>query len=228
MDGKAQKVNQERQDDEAADASNKVGSQNLGGHPGIAKLVPQVFNGVETNESGNEESNPLDTADKSDAKTGEEQPHGPLRCEAPVAQVMELGPAQSGGHSTKEEHRVEEDEAADGGIRVLAENHKSDEPDGRELEAKLLGGIVGHGNARGSPESIELAHEGIVEFLRVSLARLELKRSIVTSEQSAQTNEELSGRRVDIEVEFALKVVATKLSETVRCIVSATIKIYGI
>lgn len=135
---------------------------------------------------------------------------------------MELGPAQRGGHGTKEEHRVEEDEAADGGVRVLAENHKSDEPDGRELEAKLLGGIIGQGNANGTPESVELAHEGIVDLLGVGLAGLELERTIVASEQSAQTNEKLSGRRVDIEVELALEVVATKLSETVRCLGSAS------
>lgn len=141
---------------------------------------------------------------------------------------MELGPAQSGGHGTEEEHRIEEDEAADGGVRVLAKNHESDEPDGRELEVKRLGGKVGQGNAHGTPKSVELAHEGVVDFLGISLAGLELERSIVARKQSAQTNEELSGRRVNIEVEFALEVMATKLSETVRCIVLASLAIYGV
>lgn len=228
VDGKAHEVDRKGQDDEADDTSGKMGSQNLRGHLDVAELVPKVLNGVETDESGNEEPNPLDTADKADAETSQEQPGEPLRREALPAQVMELGPAQSGGHGTEEEHRVEEDEATNGGVRVLAENHESDEPDGRELEAELLGGIVGHGNAHGSPESVELAHEGVVDFLGVGLAGLELERSIVTGKQSAQTNEELSGRRVDIEVKLALEVVATKLSETVRCIVSASFDIYGI
>lgn len=228
VDGKARKVNHKGHDNEADNASANVGSQNFGGHLDIAKLVPKVLNGVETDKRGNEESHPLDTADEADAETSQEQPKEPFGREAPPAEVMELGPAQSGGNGTEKKHRVEEDETADGGVRVLAENHESDEPDGRELEAKLLGGIVGHGNTHGSPESVELAHEGVVDFRGVGLAGLELERSIVTSKQSAQTNEELSGRRVDIEVELALEVVATELSETVRCIVSASLEICGI
>ena len=203
-------------------------------HLGVAKLVPQILDGVQANKSGDEEPDQLNTSNKADAQTGHEQPEKPLGLEAVAALVVELGPAESGSDGAKQEHRVEEDEAADGGVRVFAENHQGDEPDGGAAELKLLGGPVGHGHADGSPEGIELAHEGVVDLLGVRLARLELEGSIVTGEVSAEADEELSGRGLrsvsegslvdcvreggtcmHVEVEFALQIVAAELSKTV-------------
>lgn len=72
VDGKADKVNHEGQDNKASNTGGNVGSQNLDGHLGIAELVPEVLNSVKTDKSGNEESNPLDTANKANAETGQE------------------------------------------------------------------------------------------------------------------------------------------------------------
>lgn len=162
-------------------------------HLGVAKLVPQVLDRVQADQGSDEESNQLDAGHKTDAQASHEQPEEPLGLEAVLALVVELGPAESGRNSSEKEHRVEQDEAADGGIRVLAEDHQGDEPDGRAPELELLGGPVGHGHADGAPEGVELAHEGVVDLGRVGLTRLELEGTIVAGEISAEADEELSG-----------------------------------
>jgi hypothetical protein len=85
-------------------------------HLGVTKLSPEVLDGVETNESSNEETDKLNTADTTNAETSHEQPEEPLRVEAVVTLVVELGPAEHGGYSTAEKHRIKQDESADGGV----------------------------------------------------------------------------------------------------------------
>lgn len=129
--------------------------------------------------------------------------------------TVEFGPAEDGGEGEAEKHRVEENEAADGGVRVLAKNSQSDEPDSGPAEVQFLCSEVGQGNADGAECCVEEAHKGVVQFFRVCLARLELERSIVSCHVSRETNEHLAEGRVDIEVELALEVVGTKLAEAV-------------
>ena len=162
-------------------------------HLHIAKLGPEVLDGVEPNEGSHEQSHQLDTSHKTDAKTSHEQPEEPRGLEAILALTVELDPAEGGGHSSEQEHRVEEDETANRGVRVFAEDHESDEPHGGELEVKLLSRPVRHGYASSTPEGVELAHESVVELLGVCLAGLELERSIVPSQVPAEPDQKFTG-----------------------------------
>ena len=67
-------------------------------HLGVAELSPEVLNGVEADESGNEQTDKLDTTDTTNADTSHEKPEEPFGLEATVALVVELGPAEDGGH----------------------------------------------------------------------------------------------------------------------------------
>lgn len=170
MDSEAEHVDEQRKDDEADDTSSQMSTKNSRGHLGISKFAPEILNSVKSNESGDEESHKLDTGDKTNAKTSHGQPEEPLGLEAVAALAVELGPAESSGDSAKQEHRIEEDEAADCGIRILTEDHQSNKPDGSAAKIELLSSPIGHGNANSAPEGIELAHEGVVDIGGVGLA----------------------------------------------------------
>jgi hypothetical protein len=130
---------------------------------------------------------------------------------------MEFGPAENSCEGEAEQHGVEENESADSGVRVLAEDSQCDEPDSGSPEVQFLRSKVCQGNADGAKSGIEEAHEGVVQLLRVCLSRFELKRSVVSCEVTGEADEHFSERRVDIEVEFALEVVRSKFTETVLC-----------
>jgi hypothetical protein len=185
-------------------------------HASVAKLVPEILNGVQTNERSNEETNELDTADAANADTSHEQPEEPLRLEAVVALVVELGPAEDSSDGATQQHGVEKNESANGGVRVLAKNHQSNEPDSRAAQLELSSSEISQGNANNAKGGIEGTHKGIIDIFRVFFARLKLERSVVTSEDSRETDEHLAERRVDIEVVFMLNVVASKLAETAQ------------
>lgn len=184
------------------------------GHLSVAELVPEVLNSVDTDKSSDEKTDELDTADAANANTGHQEPEEPLRLEAVVSLVVELGPAENSGNSSAKKHRVEENEAANGGIGVLAKDHESNEPNSRALEMKLSCSVVGHRNADNAEEGIEGTHEGIVDIFGVLVARFEFERTVITSEDSGETNEHLAKGRMDIEVVFVLDVVATELAKT--------------
>ena len=228
---KGKGVNGERDEDETEDAEGNVSNelhlfklasvsdgctqQTHLGHLEVAELVPKVLNSVQTDQSSDEESNPLDTADASNGDTSEHQPQTPLRREGVVLLTVELGPAEDGGECEAKKHRVEENETADSGVRVLAENSQGNKPDCRAAEVQFLCGEVGQGHADGTERGVEQAHEGVVELLRVGLATLKFERPVVSCKVSRGTDEHLAERRVDIEVELALEVVGTELAETV-------------
>lgn len=184
------------------------------GHLGVTKLVPEVLNSVETNKSSDEETNKLDTTDTTNADTSHEKPEEPLRLKALAALVVELGPAEDSRDSTAKQHGVEENEAADGGVGVIAQDHEGDKPNSRASQLKLSCGKVGQGNTNNAEGGIEGTHESVVDIFGIFLARLELERSIVASKDSRQTHEHLAERGVDVEVVFILDVVASKLSKT--------------
>lgn len=169
--------------------------------------MPEVLNGVQSDQRCDEESNPLDAAYATNGNSGEHQPETPLRREWVMLLTVELGPAEDGGEGEAEEHRIEKDETADGGVRVLAEYSQRDEPYNWTAEVQLLGGKVCQRNADSAKSRVEETHEGVVQLRRVGLSRLEFERAIVSSEVSRQTDEHLSERWVDIEVELALEVV---------------------
>lgn len=98
-------------------------------HLGVTKLVPEILDCVQTNKSSDKETNKLDTANASNANTGEEQPKEPLRFKAVVTLVVEFGPAENCSNCAAQKHRVKQDESADSRVRVFAENHESNEPD---------------------------------------------------------------------------------------------------
>ena len=129
--------------------------------------------------------------------------------------TVELGPAEDGGEGEAKKHRIEEDETADGGVRVLAEDGQGNEPDGRSPEVQFLCSVVGQWDADGTEYRVEEAHEGVVQLLGVCFARLELKRSVVSCKVSGETDQHLAERRVDIEVKLALEIVGTELAEAV-------------
>lgn len=220
MDGETEQIDQEGDHNETDNSGDNMGSKLKDGHLGVSKLAPQILNRVDTNESSDEETDQLHAGDETNAETSHEQPEEPFRLKAPLALRVELGPAQSRSDGAEQEHGVEENKAADGGVRVLAEDHESNEPNSSASEVQLLGRPVCQGDAGSSPEGIELAHEGVVELRRVCLAGLELERAIVASQIATQTDQEFTGRGMDIEVELAFQVMAAKLSETVRLTVS--------
>lgn len=98
--------------------------------------------------------------------------------------TVELGPAEDGGEGEAEEHRIEKDETADGGVRVLAEHSQGNEPDGRSPEVQFLRGEVGQGDADGTEGGVKETHESVIQLRWVCLARLELERSVVSCEVS--------------------------------------------
>lgn len=89
--------------------------------------------------------------------------------------AVEFGPTQDGREGEEEKHRIQEDEPADRRVRVLEKHHQSDEPHSGPPEVQLFRGVVRQRYAESSEGSIEDPHEGIVEFLRVSLPGLELE-----------------------------------------------------
>lgn len=231
MEYEGEGVDKQGDDDQATDSGNNMtcefnlqrsalfewGSCELAylGHLDLAKLVPQILNGVQADERSDQESNPFNTAHEADAHTGQDEPSEPLRAETLLLQRVELGPAQHGREGEAQQHRIQEDESADGGVGILAEHHERDEPHGSASEVERLGGIVGQGDRDSSKESIECPHHDVVQVLRVLLPGLEFEGSIVACEVSGQSNQHLSERRVHIEVEFAFEVVRTEFPETV-------------
>ena len=154
------------------------------GHLEVAKFVPEVFDRVQTNQGSDEETNPLDTAHASNRDTSQHQPQAPLGGEGVMLLTVELGPAEDSGECEAKQHRVEKDEAADGGVRVLAEHSQGNEPDGRSPEVQFLRGEVGQGDADGTEGRVKETHEGVIQLRRVCLARLELERPVVSCEVS--------------------------------------------
>jgi len=183
------------------------------GHLEVAKLVPQVLDGVQTNQSSSEHTNPLDTADTADRETAQQKPQKPLGGEGLLLKSVETSPAENSGESKEEKHRVEQNETTDGGVRVLEQNHQGDEPSGGLAEVELLCSVVGQGDAQSTESCVELAHEDVVDLLGISLTRLELEGTVVTGQITRKANQHLSQRRVDIEVEFALEVVRAKFAK---------------
>lgn len=207
-------------DDEAKDTETYVCGELKLGHLQVSKLVPQVFNCIESNKSGTEHADPFDTADTANGQTGHHQPESPLGREGLVLQAVEFGPAEDSGESEEEQHRVEQDEPADGGVRVLEKDHHGNQPDSELLEAQGFGSVIGDGNAKRAESRVEEAHEGVVELWRVCLAGLELKGTVVACQVAGQTNQHLAERRVNIEIELTLQIVRSELSETVEDAVS--------
>jgi hypothetical protein len=60
-----------------------------------------------------------------------------------VLLTVELGPTEHSREREAEKHSVEEDESADGGVRVFAKNSQGNEPYGWPLEVQLLRSEVG-------------------------------------------------------------------------------------
>jgi hypothetical protein len=183
------------------------------GHLEVTKLVPQILDGVQTNQSSSEHTNPLDTADAADRETAQQEPQKPLAREGLLLESVEASPAEDGGESKEEKHRIEQDEATDGGVRVLEQNHQGDEPGGRLTEVELLCSVVGQGDAESAKGCVELAHKDVVDLLGVGLTRLELEGTVVSGQITRKANQHLSQRRVNIEVELALQVVGSELAE---------------
>lgn len=229
MQGEREEVNQEGNNDKADNTGNNVGTKSrlsiisyrtnaefeitYDGHLGVTKLAPKVLNGVETDKSSDKETNKLDTADTANAETSHEEPKEPLRVETVVALVVELRPAEDGGDSTAQQHGVEQDETADGGVGVFAENHQSYEPDSRTSKLELPSSEVGQGDAKNTESCVEDTHDGVVNFFGVLFAGLELEGTVVSSEDSRETNKHLAKRRVNIEVVLMLDIVRTELAE---------------
>lgn len=182
-------------------------------HPLVAKLGPEILNSVNANKSSNKKADKLDTADTANADTSHEQPEEPFRLKALVALVVEFGPAKDSRDCTTKQHRVEENESANSGVRVLAKDHESYQPDGRTTQLELTGGKVGHRDTDDSKEGVEGAHESIVDILGIFLAGFEFERSVVAGEHTGQTNQHLAQGRMDVEVVFMFDVVASKLAE---------------
>jgi hypothetical protein len=144
-------------------------------HPGVTELGPQILNGIESDEGSDEKSDKFDAADAADTQASHKHPEEPLRLEAVVSLVVELGPTERSCDSTTQKHGVEEDETADGGVRVFTQNHKGNQPDSGTLQFQFSCGKVCQWDANNTKSGVEGSHEGIVDFLGVFLARFEFE-----------------------------------------------------
>jgi hypothetical protein len=200
-------VDKGRNDDEPDDSRNPVRHIDMHRHFQVSELVPQVFNSVKTDHRSCEQSNPLNTADTTNRDTRHHQPEEPLEGERLLLQIVESGKAEHGRESEEKQHGIQQNEAADGGVRVLAQNHQGHEPSTSLRQPELLCRVVRQRNAERSEGGIEDSHEGVVDLRRVFLSGLEFERAIVTGQVSRQTNEYLPQRRVDIEVELSFQIM---------------------
>lgn len=175
MEVEREEVDNQRDDDQANDAEADVGDEGRLGHSEVAKLVPEILDRVKTDQSGAEHADPLDTADTANRQTAEHQPQKPLGRERLLLQSVEASPAENGGEGEEQKHRVEQDEAADGRVRVLKKNHEGDKPSRRLAEVQLLCSVVSQRNKQSSESTVELAHENVVDLFGISLARLEFE-----------------------------------------------------
>ena len=207
-------VDHHRDNDETDHPHQEVGRQLRLGHFQIAKLVPEILGRVQADQRGGKQAHPLDAAHTADADAGEEEPDEPLDREAFFLKPVKPGPAEHGGKGEAEEHRVEEDEARDGRVRVLAQDHQCHQPDRRPLEVEFARGEIGQRNGGRAEEGVEHAHERVVDVVRVRLARLELERAVVSGQITGKPDQHLSQGRVDVEVELALQVVGTEFAKT--------------
>lgn len=182
-------------------------------HLQVTKFVPQILDGVETNDRGTEETDPFDTADTADAQSSQAEPGIPFQREASILEAVESCPAQRGCEGEAEKHGIQKNEAGNGRIRVLKENHQADQPDGGPAEIQIASSVVGERDTDDAKQSIEGAHKSIVHIFRVLLAGLELKGSVVAGKVARKANKHLTQGRMNIEVEFALQIVRTELSE---------------
>lgn len=182
-------------------------------HFDIAKLAPQIIDGVQSNKSGTEESNPFDTADTPNAQTSQTEPDVPFQGEALALQAMEPSPAHGRGECEAKQHRVEQNESGDGRVRILAQHHQTNQPDCGPAEVQLSSGVVRQRDTDDTESGIESSHKGIVHIFRVLLAGLEFERSIVACQVAGQANQHLSEWGVYIEVELALEVVGAEFTE---------------
>lgn len=184
-------------------------------HLHIAKLIPQVFDCVKADNRSAEEANPLHATHAADAQPCQTQPGIPLQGEAGTLQAMESRPAHCRREGEAEEHRVQQDETGDGGIGVLKQNHQANQPDGGAAKVQVPGRVVREWNANCTEQGIERPHEGVVDIFWVFLARLELKRSIVTGKVAREANQHLAKGWMDIEVELAFEIVGAEFSEAI-------------
>ena len=138
-----QHVDDERKNNQPSDSGANVGSEFDLGHLVVPELVPEIFNGVESDEGSAKEANPLDTAHAANAQSSQPKPCEPLEAEALVLKSVEPGPAQNSRECEAQQHRVEKNKSADSRVGVFAENHKSDEPHCWSFEVELSGSVVG-------------------------------------------------------------------------------------
>ena len=78
---------------------------------------------------------------------------------------------------------------------------------------ELDGGVPPEGDHRDAKHGHHDAHRDIGDGVGVGLARLELERAVVACQQAGEADEHLAERRVDVEVELALEVVAPELAK---------------
>ena len=232
---KREEVDDDRNDDETEDAESDVRGEcrlwrPLSARPSftvlqiqhttylcdseVTKLVPEVLNRVDTNKRSAEHTDPLDTANATNRQTSHHQPEAPLGREGLLLLTVELRPAENSGEGEEEQHRVEQDESANGCVRVLKQNHQGDEPHCRLAKVQRLCSVIGQGYAESAKGRVELAHERVVELFRIRLARLEFKGAVVAREPAREPNKHLAQRRVNIKVEFTLEVMRSEFAKT--------------
>ena len=153
-------------------------------HFSVTKLVPEIFDGIQTNKGCDEKANELDTANAPDADTSHKQPEEPLRLKAVMSLIVEFSPAENSSHSTAKKHRVEENKTTNGSVGVFAENHQGHKPNTSSSKVEFASGEVGHGDTHNPKEGIECSHEGIVDFFGVFVTGFEFESTVITSEDT--------------------------------------------
>lgn len=88
-------------------------------HLKISKLVPEILNGVQPNQSGNKQSNPFDTAHTSNRQSGQDNPEPPLEGKRSALEIVEPRKTEHSREGKKQEHGVEQDKSTNGSVRVF-------------------------------------------------------------------------------------------------------------
>lgn len=129
---------------------------------------------------------------------------------------MKLSPAENRREREEQQHRIQQNETTDGSVRILAQNHKRNKPDGQLAEVQLLCRVICERDAHGAESRVEDTHEGVIQVFWVCFARFEFEGAVIACEVAGETDEHFAQGRVDIEVKFAFEVVRSELAETVR------------
>jgi hypothetical protein len=194
-------------------------------HLQISKLLPEVIDCVETNESHAKETDPFDAivvseqviggdlpAYASDGDTRHNQPISPFERKFFPTVLVELRKTKHRRSSKEQQHRIQKDKSTNRRVWILyqvsislrqtgnftAEDHESDEIDSRIGEFERPSRVKDQGHTENAKNCVENAHEYVIDFLRILFSRLEFEWTIVSSEIARESDQHFAERGMNL------------------------------